>query len=82
MVDVLDPATKELVGVAAAVAGHCEPCFAYHYEEAVALGVSLEAIQAAIELARAIRGSGDRHIDEFVTRRMAEAVSGSNRVTR
>ncbi len=79
MVDALDPATKELLGVAAAVAGHCEPCFAYHYKEAVALGISVEVIQAAIELARAIRGSGDRHIDEFVTRRMAQAVLGSTR---
>ncbi len=25
----LDPTAAELVGIAAAVAGHCEPCFTY-----------------------------------------------------
>ncbi len=73
----LDPATKELVGLAAAVAGHCQPCFAYHLREAVALGVSVEAIQAAVELARAVRGAGDRHMDEFVVRRMAGLTEGA-----
>lgn len=79
MSDTIDPKTKELVGIAAAVAGHCQPCFAYHYKEALALGVSLEAIQSAVELARAVRGSGDRHMDEFVTRRMADAIVGGAR---
>jgi len=69
----MDPKTTELVGIAAAVAGHCQPCFAYHYREAVRLGVSVEEIQAAVELARAVRGSGDRHMDEFAMRQMAGA---------
>lgn len=71
MSDALEPGTRELVGIAAAVAGHCQPCFAYHYREALGRGVSAEAIQAAIELARAVRGSGDRQMDEFVVRRLA-----------
>lgn len=74
MPEVLDLKTKELIGIAAAVAGHCQPCFAYHYREALHAGVSTEAIQAAVELARAVRGAGDRHMDEFVARRMSDAV--------
>jgi AhpD family alkylhydroperoxidase len=70
-VNVLDPATRELVGIGAAIAGHCQPCFTYHYQEALKLGVRADAIQAAIELARAVRGSGDRYMDEFVGRRLA-----------
>lgn len=70
MAEALEPKIKELVGVAAAVAGHCQPCFAYHYKEALRLGVSEEAIRAAMELARAVRQSGDRHMDEFASRRM------------
>lgn len=79
MSEAIEPRARELVGIAAAVAGHCQPCFAYHYKEALALGVSLEAIQAAVELARAVRSSGDRHMDEFVTRRMTEAIVGGIR---
>lgn len=74
MAEGLDPKTKELVGIAAAVAGHCQPCFAYHYKEALNLGATREEIQGAVELARAVRSAGDRHMDEFVTRRMSEAV--------
>lgn len=79
MADVLDPKTKELVGVAAAVAGHCQPCFEYHFKVALNSGVTVEEIQAAVELARAVRGAGDRHMDEFVTRRLSGAVSGIER---
>lgn len=67
----LDPVTRELVAISAAVAGHCAPCFNYHFREAVALGVSLETIQAIVSLARGIRQAGSRHMDEYVERRIA-----------
>ena len=35
----MDAKTKELVGIAAAVAGHCQKCFAYHYNEAKKLAI-------------------------------------------
>ena len=70
MAEILEPVTKELIGIAAAIAGHCPPCFAYHYKQALSLGASNEAIQAAMELARAVRASGDRHMDEFAAHRM------------
>jgi len=65
---VLDAVTKELVGVAAAVAGHCQPCLEYHLAEARKLGVSEDEIRAAVKLAQAVRRSGDRHMDEFAER--------------
>ncbi len=74
MTEPLDPATRELIGVAAAVAGHCQPCFAYHYGEALRLKVPADAIQAAVDLARAVREAGDKHMDEFVSRRLASGV--------
>jgi len=70
--EALDPLTKELAAIAAAVAGHCQPCFTYHHKQALAVGASPEAIQAVIELARAVRSAGDRHMDEFISRRMPE----------
>ncbi len=79
MAEALDPATKELVGIGAAIAGHCQPCFAYHYKEALRLGVSLEAIAAAVEMARAVRTAGNKHMDEFASHRMADAsVTGAS----
>jgi AhpD family alkylhydroperoxidase len=78
MAEVLDLKTKELVGIAAAVAGHCQPCFTYHLGEARAAGATLEEIGAAVEMARAVRSAGNRQMDEFVARRMAGAVSGGS----
>lgn len=71
MTETLEPQTRELVGIAAAVAGHCQPCFAFHYKEALRLGVSELAIEAAMELARAVRQAGDNHMDQFAARRIA-----------
>ncbi len=71
MTEELDAVTRELVGIAAAIAGHCRPCFSYHYKEARNLGIAENQIRAAIELAQAIRSSGDEHMDEFAARAMA-----------
>ncbi len=67
----LDPVTRELVALAAAVAGHCGPCFAHHHKEAQTLAITPQLIQEVISLARQIRAAGDRHHDEFIARRMA-----------
>lgn len=74
MAEALDPRTTELVGIAAAIAGHCQPCFDFHYKKALELGVSPEEIRAAVTLARAVRAAGDRHLDEHANRRMAPVV--------
>jgi AhpD family alkylhydroperoxidase len=68
----LDPMTTELVGIAAAVAGHCEPCFVYHYNEALNLGIPFVAIEEAVNLAGAVHRAGQKHMEEFATRRMGK----------
>lgn len=70
----LEPAVRELAAIAAAVAGHCQPCFAHHHQEALALGVSPEVVQEVIGLARQIHAAGDRHHDEFIARRVASSI--------
>jgi len=65
----MDQKTKELVGIAAAAAGHCQKCFDYHYNEAGKLGVAKEDIAEAIELAQAIRQAGAKSMDEFAMRK-------------
>ena len=69
----MDQKTKELVGIAAAVAGHCQKCFDYHFGEAGKLGVTKEDIAEAVELAKAIRQAGANGMDEFVTRKQGRA---------
>jgi AhpD family alkylhydroperoxidase len=75
MSSALDARTTELVGVAAAVAGHCQPCFDHHYHKAIEVGATLEEIRAAVALARAVRAAGDRHMDEHVARGMADEMA-------
>lgn len=64
----MDAKTKELVGIAAAVAGHCQKCFSYHYNEAKKLGIDNNDIEETVEFAKSIRDAGDKGIDEYVGR--------------
>lgn len=74
----LDPVAREWVALAAAVAGHCGPCFAHHHQQALALGATPELIGEVIALARQIRAAGDRHHDDFIARRMAAGMVPPN----
>jgi len=66
----LDVATTELIGIAAAVAGHCQPCLEYHLAEARHLGVGEDQIQEAVKLAEAVSRAGDRHMHDFTRKTM------------
>ncbi|MGQ9635230.1 MAG: carboxymuconolactone decarboxylase family protein [Bryobacteraceae bacterium] len=79
MADALDPKAKKLAGITATVAGHCQPCFAFHCKEALRLGVSMEGIRQVVDLARATRGVGDRHTDEYVNHRLSEVRAAEDR---
>jgi len=74
----MDTATKELVAIAAAVAGKCRPCFAYHFKRAKELGIAADSIREAVQMAVDIRASGDKHMDEFAERRMGDASGRAN----
>jgi AhpD family alkylhydroperoxidase len=62
--------TKELVGIAAAIAGKCGPCFNYHHDEAVRLGIPEDVILEVIEFAKDIRAAGGQHMDESAEKKM------------
>lgn len=74
MAETLDVRTAELVGIAAAVAGHCQPCFDYHTKLARELGVSEAEIRATVALARRVRAAGDLHMDKHVASGLGETV--------
>jgi len=65
-VDILDLKTKEFIGIAASVAGHCQPCFDYHFAEAKKLGVTLEEVKATVKIAQAVRQAGDSNMDKYI----------------
>lgn len=73
----IEPEAKELIGIAAAIAGKCGPCFKYHYEEAVRLGVPEKTILEVIEFAKEIRAAGDRHMDESAEKKMRRRAKGA-----
>jgi len=68
----MDQKTKELIGIAAAVAGHCQKCFSYHYNEAKRLKIEQVDIEEVVEFAKSIRTAGNKGIDEFIHRMISQ----------
>ncbi|MCJ7646568.1 carboxymuconolactone decarboxylase family protein [bacterium] len=70
--DILDPKTKEFIGIAAAVAGHCQPCFDYHFIEARKLGITLEEVKATVKIAQAVRQAGNNNMDKYIQMKLED----------
>ena len=64
----MDEKIMELVGIAASIAGHCRPCFQYHFKQAKKLGASMDDINEAVDLANRISAAGDKGMFEFVSK--------------
>ncbi len=64
--EILDPKIREFIGIAAAVAGLCQPCFDYHFAEAQKLGITLEEIRATVRFAQSVRQAGKGNMDKYV----------------
>lgn len=46
---------RELIAIGASIGANCLPCLRYHFAEARKLGVSLEEIKEAVELAKLVK---------------------------
>lgn len=66
----IDARTKELIGIAASVAGHCRPCFLYHFKQAKKLGVTSDDIKEVIEFAGSISAAGDKGMNDFILKKI------------
>lgn len=62
----LDGRTKELIAVASAVVTNCIPCLQWHYNKCVELGVSIEDIKEAMELATAVKNVPIKKLEKFI----------------
>jgi len=61
----LDARMTELVAIGASVAGHCQPCLAYHANKARELGVEDDHIQAAIAVGHMVEKGAMSAMREF-----------------
>lgn len=61
----LDPKTKELAAVAAAIAGNCLPCLKYHFSEAKKNGCTGQELSEVIEIAKMIKNRPITDIEKF-----------------
>lgn len=68
----MDEKTKELIAIGASIAGHCQPCLKYHIEQAIKLGVSLEEINTAISVGKAVEKGALKAMDNFAKEQIAD----------
>ena len=65
MKGLFDDRTRELIAVAASIAACCEPCLEHHATAAKKAGCTAKEIKAVAALARMIRESPEKRIDEL-----------------
>jgi len=61
----LDEKTKELVALGASLAGNCFPCLRYHYKRCRELGIAVEDIRDALEMARTVKDVPNKNISDL-----------------
>ena len=70
----MDEKTRELIGVATSIAGHCRPCFLYHFKQAKALNIPTKDLEETIEFAKSISEAGNKGMYEWAQRQMKKEV--------
>ena len=66
-------AVEELVAIGAAIACNCEPCFKYHFREALKQGVSRGDVAMAVATARKVK----EHIAEQMLKTAGEQLAAA-----
>jgi AhpD family alkylhydroperoxidase len=51
----LDEKTRELVALGAAMAGNCFPCLRYHHKKCRELGIAVDDMRDALEMAKTVK---------------------------
>jgi len=70
----MDEKTRELIGIAASIAGHCRPCFQYHFKQAKTLNIPMIDLEETIEFAKSISEAGNKGMYELVQKQMKKEV--------
>ena len=66
-------AVEELVALGAAIACNCDPCFKYHFREAMNLGVPRADVALAVATARKVKD----HIAEQILKTAGEQLAAA-----
>lgn len=61
----LDERTKELVALGASLAGNCFPCLRYHYKRCRELGIAVDDMRDALEMARTVKDVPNKNISDL-----------------
>jgi AhpD family alkylhydroperoxidase len=69
-------AVEELVAIGAAIACNCEPCFKYHFREALSHGVSRSDVALAVATGRKVK----EHIADQVLKTAGEQLAAARDV--
>ena len=51
----LEPKITELIAIGASIGGNCLTCLRFHFAEAIKLGVSIDEIQEAVKIGKAVK---------------------------
>ena len=62
------PAVRELVAIGAAIAANCEPCFRFHYAEALKLGITRTDMKQVVTIAQTVKDSPAQAILDLADR--------------
>ena len=72
--------TRVLIGLGAAVAANCAPCFDQYYAKALELKITMEEIKAAVGIGGQMKTGGNlamiNRIKEIMGRRNQDATAG------
>jgi AhpD family alkylhydroperoxidase len=71
MITGLPKEQEVLVALGAAIAANCEPCLKSHVGKAVEAGLSTDQLRAAVAVARKVKETPARHIQEAAERLLA-----------
>jgi len=61
----LDEKTKELVALGASMAGNCFPCIRYHFRKCRELGIPVDEMREALEIAKTVKYVPINNINEL-----------------
>jgi AhpD family alkylhydroperoxidase len=71
-------AVAELIAIGAAIAGNCETCFKYHYDQARKLGVSKDDVIEAVNVALLVKEAPAQAMVRLAQRYLVPGAASSN----
>ena len=63
----LDEKSKELIALGASLAGNCFPCLRYHYKKCRELGIDVDDLDVALDMAKTVKEVPIKKIYQLAT---------------